>query len=201
MEGADAGAGAPGDPGDTAMAGTTPSLADIDTWFDKKILPQRTAWSGVSLNRVYKSPHRIFAGNQSDPNGLCGDTTLFVFDSFDATFKTTVWTSDGYQLGAILWKGFASNHMANVMLPKAAARMQTFVMAGPTPVPLSVASLQQRASFVPKAKSAADLGGKQLLDLHVYDLYYKKRTTVAAWWKDLDDMKGELTVGLQADFA
>ncbi|MGH6927610.1 MAG: hypothetical protein ACREEV_04765 [Dongiaceae bacterium] len=179
---------------------STPSLADIDAWFDKKILPQRTAWSGVSPSRIYKTPHRIFAGNQTDPDGLCGDATLFVFDSYDATFKTTIWTSDGYQLGAILWNGFVSNHMANVMLPKAAARLQTFVMAGAAPMLRSTYSLQQRASFVPKAKSAADLDGKDLLNLHVYDLYYKKRTTVGAWWEDLDKKKGELTVGLQADF-
>jgi hypothetical protein len=191
----------PADPGDAAMAGATPSLADIDAWFDKKVLPQRTAWSGLSPNRVYKTPHRLFAGNESDPNGPCGDTTLFVFDSYDATFKTAVWTSDGYQLGAILWNGLVLNHIANVMLPKAAARLRTFVMAGAMPVPRAAAGLQQRASFVPKAKSASDLDGKQLLTLRVYDLYYKKRTTVGAWWKDLDEMKGEVTVGLQADFA
>ena len=183
------------------MAAPTPSLADIDAWFDRTILPQRTAWSGVSPNRLYKTPHRIVAGNQSDPNGLCADTTLFVFDSFDATFKTTVWTSDGFQLGAILWNGFMLNHMANVMLPRAAARLQTFVMVGNTPMSRTTYSLQQRASFVAKAKSAADLEGRQLLNLHVYDLYYKKRTTVADWWEDLDSKKGELTVGLQADFA
>ena len=183
------------------MALQTPSLADIDAWFDKKILPQRTAWSGVSPNRIYKTPHRKVAGNQSDPNGLCGDTTLFVFDSYDATFKTTVWTSDGYQLGAVLWNGFVSNHMANVMLPKAAARLRTFVMVGSAPMSRATYSLQQRASFVPKAKTAADLDGKELLSLHVYDLYYKKRTTVGAWWEELDHRKGELTVGLQADFA
>ena len=184
------------------MAAPTPSLADIDAWFDRTILPQRTAWSGVSPNRLYKTPHRIVAGNQSDPNGLCADTTLFVFDSFDAAFKTTVWTSDGFQLGAILWQGFVSNHMANVMLPKAAARLQTFVMVGNAPMSRATYSLQQRASFAPKAKSAADLDGTLLLALHVYDLYFKKRTTVGAWWEERDQQKnGEVTVGLQADFA
>lgn len=183
------------------MAAAAPSLADIDAWFDKHVLPKRTTWSGGSPNRLYKTPHRWFAGNQSDPDGLCGDTTLYVFDAYDATFKTTVWTSDGYQLGAILWKGLASNHMANVMLPKAAARMQTFVKVGDWPMSLAMHSLRQRTSFVPKEKTQAQLGGKDLLGLHVYDLYYKKRTTVAGWWLQLDAGRGEVTVGLQADFA
>lgn len=189
------------DLGDAVMGNMSPSLAEIDAWFDRKILPQRTAWSGLSPSRVYKTPQRWFTGNQSDANGLCGDATLYVFDSYDATYKTTVWTSDGYQLGAVLWKGVATNHMANVMLPKAAARYQTFVLVGNVPMSRAAYSLQQRASFVAKDRGAANLAGKDLLALHVYDLYYKKRTTVGAWWEDLDQKKGELTVGLQADFA
>jgi hypothetical protein len=40
----------------------------------------------------------------------------------------------------------------------------------------------------------------ELLSLHVYDLYYKKRTNLGAWWDDLDGKSGTLKVGLYTHF-
>jgi len=38
------------------------------------------------------------------------------------------------------------------------------------------------------------------LKLHVYDLYYKKRSIIHAWWDDCDD-DGSVTIGLEHEFA
>ena len=45
------------------------------------------------------------------------------------------------------------------------------------------------------APQAVSLFGEELFALPVYDLYYKKRTTVGAWWEELDSGKdGNVTI-------
>jgi hypothetical protein len=145
-------------------------LADADQWFDTEVIPKRTAWSGGSPNRIWKSPRDWVTGNQSDPNGLCGDTSSYVDDQMWNDFQTKV-TDDGYELVVILWDGKVLNHIANVMAVKGKTAVQEYKMTNG--VLTLVSGTQQYTQ--------ADLFG-----LHVYDLYYKKRTTVGAWWKDQD---------------
>ena len=40
----------------------------------------------------------------------------------------------------------------------------------------------------------------ELLELHVYDLYYKKRATMDSWWKVVDSRGGSITVGMEHEF-
>lgn len=177
------------------MPGPTPSLAEVDAWFDKTILPARTAWSGLSPSRLYKTPHRLVAGNQTDPNGLCGDTSSYVADEFNKAFRD-LWTTDGYQIGMVLWEGLVANHIANVMLPRAKAVKQSFYYQGGVLIrPVVKASLLGSPTY-----AASTLTEAELLALHVYDLYYKKRTTLGPWWEDLDRKGGTVTVGLEHDF-
>jgi hypothetical protein len=113
------------------MAVKTPMLPLVDNWFDKTIVPARTAWSGLSPSRVYKTPRALTVGNLSDPNGLCGDATQFVIEAFDKAFSDT-WTPDGYRLCVVLWTGLVANHMANVMLPRGKSEEQEFRYASGT---------------------------------------------------------------------
>ncbi len=161
-------------------------MDQIDSWFDMTVVPKRTTFSGFSPNRISKSPRGIFFGNQSDANGLCGDASEFVIDAFDAAFLTP-FTPDGYQIGMVLWKGYIANHIANVMLPSRKAFMQEFryvagTLTGPTSAPTTLTEAE-------------------LLSLRVYDLYYKNRTTLGAWWAKMDGTGGTVTVGLQHEFS
>jgi len=174
--------------GRRAVASSDPSLGDVDAWFDKKVLPQRTASAGFSLNRIYKSPAGLFKGNEADANGLCGDAASYVLEAYGKAYPKTYTTSDGYLLGVVLWEGLVLNHIANVMLPKDSAFKQGFEKKAGAPVPLT--------SSGPKAKL---LGYASLIKLRVYDLYYKTRTTLGPWWDDRDE-GGRITVGLESDF-
>ena len=170
------------------MASSDPSLADVDAWFDKKVLPQRTASAGFSFNRIYKSPAGIFKGNEADANGLCGDATSYVLEAYGKAYPRTYTTSDGYLMGVVLWEGLVLNHIANVMLPKDSAFKQGFEKKAGTPVPLT--------SSGSKAKLLNYAG---FIKLRIYDLYYKTRTTLGPWWDDRDE-GGGITVGLESDF-
>lgn len=165
------------------------TLADVDNWFDEKILPARTASPGFSGNRIITGPRAIAFGNQPDPNGVCGDAAYYVADKYVGNRDFAVYTTDGYTLGRIVWEGLVLNHTANVMLKKGATYKQVYEMkAGGTLVLLN------------RAKNQEGLKKDELFALHVYDLYYKKRTTVGPWWKDLDSSYGgKLTIALEQD--
>jgi len=185
------------------MADGVPTLAEVDTWFDKTALPARTTWSGFSWNRVYKSPQRLVGGNEADPNGLCGDASTYVIEAFEKAFPKANPTSDGFMLGLVLFDGLATNHIANVMLPQEAAFKQSFECKTKVVVmtfPASGKPGERVASASPRSKSRY-LGIKELLELHVYDLYYKKRTTIDSWWDDVSSNKGgSISVGMEHDF-
>ena len=184
------------------MSNGVPSLAEADSWFDKKAIPARTTSSGFSLNRVYKSPRDLVTGNQVDPNGLCGDAASYVIVAFDKAYPKANPTSDGFMLGLVLWQGLASNHIANVMLPQDACFKQTFKSNGGVVVLTYPAGgkLGERIPGSPSRSHARYLGAKELLELHVYDLYYKKRTTIDSWWTDVDKKGGTITVGMEHEF-
>ena len=184
------------------MGNGVPSLAEADSWFDKQAIPARTASSGFSWNRIYKSPRDLVTGNQVDANGLCGDASSFVIEAFDKAFPKANPTSDGFMLGLVLWQGLASNHIANVMLPQDAAFKQTFKSNGGVVV-LTAPTGGKLGERVPAASARSRtryLSAKKLLELHVYDLYYKKRTTIDSWWKDVDSKGGSITVGMEHEF-
>lgn len=167
---------------------TTMTLADVDEWFDKKILPARTASPGFSGNRIVKGPRAGIFGNRPDPNGVCGDAAYYVSDKYVENSKFAVNTKDGYTLGRIVWEGLVFNHTANVMLRANATYKQIYEMKSGVLVMLN------------RTKKEEGLKKDELFALHVYDLYYKKRATVGSWWKDLDSgYGGKLTLALEQD--
>jgi hypothetical protein len=182
--------------------GPTPALIEIDKWYETTMLPKRTTAAGFSKNRVHKSPMALVRGNVDDPNGLCGDVSTYVAHQFDDTFRD-LYTTDGYQLGMILWDGVALNHIANVMLPKAKAVRQKFVTAGGITTNMSGDTAWMRLQKRPPGlQPKLMIAGRDLLQLRVYDLYYKmKPTTVKTWWEFLDaGLHGTVQVGLEHEF-
>lgn len=165
-----------------AATTTTLSLTQADDWFNTQVIPKRTASAGFSGNRVWKTPRALVQGNQEDPDGLCGDAASFVYEEF---YRSTggYTTSDDYHVGVVLWEGAVLNHMANVMLPvsKKALHQYRWTDCG-------LCCLEG-----PRKYSIAEL-----FQLHVYDLYYKKKaTTLAMWWSWQDaDLRGTVKVGL-----
>jgi hypothetical protein len=165
------------------MATKAKTLVETKEWFKNTIIPKRIASAGFSPNRIWKSPLAIMKGNTEDPNGLCGDAAAYVIDEFDKEYDTDS-TTDGYLIGVILWKGSISNHIANVMLMKG--------KVGPEIYKWDKTSRSARSAIL----TAASYTSFDLLRLYVYDLYYKKATTVEDWWKDLDsDMGGTIKIG------
>ncbi|MEP6503780.1 MAG: hypothetical protein ABJD97_10635 [Betaproteobacteria bacterium] len=162
---------------------TVKPLAETKDWFVKTIVPKRTAAAGFSGNRLWKSPIALVRGNSEDPNGLCGDTSAFVVEAFYDEFDNYT-TSDGYLIGLVLWEGKFSNHIANVMLVKGKVGPEIYSWSSTTHAAVS------------KTPTTSSYSSGDLLRLNVYDLYYKRATTVEAWWKDLDSgMGGTLKIG------
>lgn len=152
-----------------------PTLGETRKWFAETILPQRTAWAGLSPNRMWKTPGSYITGNVPDANGLCGDAALFTAETYWDEFKDYT-TADGYIIGMVLWEGMVLNHMANIMLPRTGAGAKTY-----------------KGSPLPPAT---------VLSLTVLDLYYKKTSDLREWWRARDEkFGGKITVGLQHDFA
>lgn len=153
------------------------TLQEAHVWFKTEILPKRTTSAGFSANRIVKSPRGLLMGNQIDPNGLCGDAAAYVWETFFDTF-TSDQTSDGHQMVMVRWDGVILNHIAIIMVPKDKSQDQKYILKGD--------SLLQSLG---KQGGKATFDKTSLFALPVYDLYYKKRTTLGPWWEDLDEGK------------
>lgn len=152
-----------------------PNVAEVKTWFKSEVIPKRTTSAGFSVNRIVKGPRAMVFGNQSDPNGLCGDVTSYVADAyFDKYFSYQ--TTDGFEMLMLLWEGTLLNHIANVLIPVKSTQEQIYKIRG-------TESLQLIGQEVAGVKT---FNKNDLFGLVVLDLYYKKITTVEDWWKDLD---------------
>lgn len=71
----------------------------------------RTAWAGFSPNRIWKGPKALAAGNSEDPDGLCGDASVFMSEAFYKECGDDD-TTDGFTLARILWNGTVGNPIA-----------------------------------------------------------------------------------------
>jgi len=172
---------------------TRPSLDYIDNWFDSQILPRRTTWAGLSYNRWYVTPRaRVVSKPPIDPNGICGETTDFVMKAYRERFYET--TTDGYHIGEILWEDFLMNHIAVVMMVTGKHQKQSYTMLADHLTRIPVDGIGSK-----EANALPGYRKEELFDLHVYDLYYKKRVTVGTWWREVlrvqDNVKTTLSLG------
>jgi hypothetical protein len=183
-----------------------PSLADIDQWFDNTVLPKRTAWgSDYAPRRFYTTPRGLIKrANTPDPNGLCGDAVSYVFDRLEKYYGLGP-TSDGYIMGVALWEGLIQNDSTAVMLPKVSAYKQVFrKFGGPSDArfipgrPVQPVILPIRDA-VGTGTNSRPLTVQDFLNLHVYYLYGKKRTTIEDWWKG-DGSERQVTIGKISEF-
>jgi len=177
--------------------GQLPTLDEAKEWFVKKVIPLRTAKAGYSANRTWKSPQRWITGNTEDPNGLCGDTTLFVAEEYYRQFKDYR-TSDGFIIGMVLWDGEVLNHIANVMLRQNRTSKEQYVYDS---------ARQEAKLLVPEATricipKSGQYNNASLLTLWVFDLYYKEKPqTLGSWWTGRDSRRGGvITIGELAAF-
>ncbi len=154
-----------------------PDLAEVDTWWEKTVLPKRTASSGFSPNRLWKGPLSIVRGNNEDPDGLCGDAASYAYEQYFKDFGDYR-TRDGQHMGLVLWEGSVMNHIANVLLVASKTAAQKYRWNTKTGTAESVDGKGQ-------------YGASAFLALPVYDLYYKaKRQTLKTWWSSLDSSMG-----------
>jgi len=165
-----------------------PTLAETKKRFEDEVIPERTAAAGFSGNRLWKTPKAVFTGQAADANGLCGDAAIFVVEEHYSRYKD-YGTSDGYMIGMILWDGSVLNHIANVALLRRKVSKETYI-------------------YDSSKREVKAVGGKgqydtaSLFGLRVFDLYYKKSQDVKAWWTDRDSgFSGQITIGIQHDFA
>ena len=170
-----------------------PSLSYADGWFDSQIIPRRTTWAGLSYNRWYVTPRaRLASKPPIDPNGLCGETTEYVMKAYKERFHEA--TSDGYHIGVILWDDWLVNHMAVVMMVTGKHQKQCYEMLGGHLRRIPVEGIDSK-----EANAMPGYRKEELFDLHVYDLYYKKRVTVGTWWREIlrvqDNVKTTVSLG------
>ena len=166
------------------MSRAQPNLAGAHAWFDKEIIPKRTTSAGFSINRVWHGPRGLATRNVENPNGLCGDAAAYVHEKFFADFGDYA-TNDGHQISMILWDGIVFNHIADVMVPEKKATLQRYELKGHALV----------QTLGKSETGPTTLTAEELFALPVYDLYYKKRTTIGAWWEELDSGKdGNVTI-------
>ena len=177
--------------------GQLPTLDEAKEWFADKVIPMRTAKAGFSANRTWKSPERLITGNTEDPNGLCGDTTLFVAEEYYRQFKDYR-TSDGFIIGMILWDGEVLNHIANVMLRQGRTSKEQYVYDSARREAKLLAPEATRIC-IPKS---GQYNNASLLTLWVFDLYYKaKPQTLGSWWTNQDSARGGvITIGEMSAF-
>jgi len=172
-----------------------PTLVEAKKWFNDTVIPLRT----TSTHRLWKGPVSLVTGNDEDPNGLCGDTTLFVAEEYYRRFKDYR-TSDGYLIGMILFEGTIFNHMANVMLQQSMAGKETYTYDQPSRQ-VKCSSHLAPTMHATKAKRC-QYSTASLFMLQVFDLYYHKAQDVKSWWRDRSTfLEGRVTIGQQADFA
>ena len=157
-----------------------PTLAEVLTWFKTDMTPKRTTSAGFSGNRLWKSPPSWFRGNTEDPNGLCGDVAFYLHEKMFEKFNTYS-TSDGYQIGMILWEGAILNHIANVMFVKGKTSKCKYTYSHKTKL---ITAINGKSQYT----------DPELKKLKVLDLYYKKSSDVRTWWADQDSMGGTLTL-------
>jgi hypothetical protein len=160
-----------------------PSMATVKTWFKDKVISRRTASAGFSGNRLWKSPQAIVRGNTEDPNGLCGDAAAYVAEAFYKDLGSYE-TSDGFQIGVVLWSGTITNHIANALLLK-------------KPYPQSYRWNATAKAAVQSPPTAAGYSSAYLLRVVVLDLYYKEAPqTLETWWKERSAaMDGTIKIG------
>jgi len=144
------------------------SLAVVDKWFDEEILPKReVAW---------------FDGNpfalDSNPNGVCSQAAQFVIDKYYEVFQFQN-TTDGYTIGQIVWyrfedwdQAFRSNHTAAVMIKRDIKGSFSHILHK---YELKKGKLYARMEKKPQYSE------QELLQLHVYDLFNKRRVPLKEW--------------------
>jgi hypothetical protein len=162
--------------------GAAPTLVESDTWFNGTIIPKRTAAAGFSGKRLWKSPRALVKGNTEDPDGLCGDAAAYVC-VLDRVRRLHHKRRIPHRSGSVAGRIHEPYGECNVG-PDPRSRFSNYSW-----------DAKKRAIVLVSRK--AQYGTTELLTLHVYDLYYKKKaTTLEMWWKGRDsDQDGTIKLG------
>ncbi len=163
-----------------------PHQIAITQWFKQEMIPKRTVSAGFSANRVWLGPRSLWVGNESNPNGLCGDCTQYVYENFWAHFGGLK-AANGCDLKAIWWEGPVFNHIANILAPPTMGKKEKF----------RYDKTKNRLVSVDNEKAPAN---QTIMNALVLDLYYKKVQTVRQWWMDLDKLDDTITIAGIYDF-
>lgn len=174
------------------------NLVQANEWFKSQVISKRTARGGFSGNRLWKSPLGLVRGNAEDPNGLCGDATLFVVEEFYRAFGDYR-TTDGFHIGMVLWKGEVLNHIAAVQLVGKKVGIGTYSWDQRN---RNATRLHAKRGCYVLTTGREDYSTSELQGLTVYDLYYKQEPeSLWNWWGKQDGSRsGTITIGLQHDF-
>lgn len=172
-----------------SLASNMQSLQEVDNWYNDYILPQRTVAEGNS----WQTLDDMISGkwnnsNNPNPNGLCGDTSLFINQEYKKFFPNQV-TAEGLTLGTVVWEEDAlteitrQNHAAIIMMPANISSLLIF-----------------RYDYSNKELISHEnnrISGDAALTWRVYDLFYKKEPmSLLEWWKLRDDkLGGKITLG------
>lgn len=172
-----------------------PTLNDIKKWYVDEVLPLRSPGDLNRAKRMGKGFSAFIYGNSSDPKGLCGDVTTFIFETFEKKYPSFLAGHAGFELGAILKVGsVVNNHIANIIYPYSLSKY----------IPMSMYVTDKRL-IAPDTKEFREgiLSARDMeKDIWVLDLFYLEQPqTLAEWLEKRDYPVSELRMGREADFA
>ena len=178
----------------TLIGDNQPNLNDIKEWYIKEILPKRNQNDLDRTNKMGKGFKAYLFGNSSDPHGVCGDVTSFVFTSFENKFPTFLSSRAGFNIGAILRVGVPSeNHIANVIYP---LNMDNYI-------PISIYVSNKRLvqpNTKPFNENILTTTGLEN-DILVLDLFYLEQPqSLLSWLTKRNYTISELKIGREYDF-
>ena len=171
-----------------------PNLNDIKQWYIAEVLPKRNQNDLDITNRMGKGFKAYFYGNTSDPHGVCGDVTLFVFTSFEKKFPTFLPSRAGFNIGAILKVGGSTeNHIANIIYP--------FSMENYFPISIYVDDKRlAQPNTKPFNENLLTTNGLEN-DIFVLDLFYLEQPqSLLSWLAKRNYPISELKIGREYDF-
>lgn len=171
-----------------------PNLNDIKQWYITEVLPKRNQNDLDRTSRMGKGFKAFLFGNNSDPHGVCGDVTSFVFTSFENKFPTFLPSRAGYNIGAILKVGDSTeNHIANIIYP--------FSIENYFPISIYVSNKRlAQPNTKPFNENLLTTSGLEN-DICVLDLFYLEQPqSLLEWLSKRNYPTSELKIGRESDF-
>ena len=174
------------------LGGNIQTLPQVDWWYDSYVRQTRDANRLTTLDDALLA--KLRGANKANPNGVCGDTMLFVRSEYEK-YMPQLQTSEGLVPGMVLWeedswlnnltglKVSQSNHAAVVMMPEALGEAS------------QIFEYDRATNKLDRHVTNSVAEEADILSWRVYDLYKDAEPiTLGEWWERQDELGGRITI-------